>query len=361
MSPTASQPIVTAPGGREPIASPNGGAPPGAPTEGPPFQSALETEWARTAIAEGQQQSHSQNTPPADGEPASTAEAFDRLPHGSKQPTRRHSGHRTTPLPADAKATAGCAPSAPTPAGPTPTLATALPTATAAGELAVGATGGPAAGASTGPATAGTGSPTTGAEGTPNSGAPPARGASSASAEGALTAAAVAHEDALLSSPTSPPATAHDGASTTGASAIPGDSAPIAGGSALGYSTAGGDALGYSTPAAPLTGALATPHNPSAPSAGTSAGALATTLNPSTSSTGGTSTSGGGSSNAGGGGNPTHADANRAAGQGRLHDASDAGAHDKLWVADPGQASTDGGAAGGAPPRAGFPKIRPPR
>ncbi len=45
------------PGGREPIPS---GAPPGAPPEGTPFQSALETEWARTATAEGQQ-SHSES------------------------------------------------------------------------------------------------------------------------------------------------------------------------------------------------------------------------------------------------------------------------------------------------------------
>jgi Flagellar hook-length control protein FliK len=51
----------TAPGGREPIPPPTGGAPPGAPPEGAPFQSALDVESARTATAEGQQQSHSES------------------------------------------------------------------------------------------------------------------------------------------------------------------------------------------------------------------------------------------------------------------------------------------------------------
>ena len=65
MSPSASLPVSiarwagTGPGwtGTDPFRR----RPPGAPPEGPPFQSALETEWARTAIAEGQQQSHSQH------------------------------------------------------------------------------------------------------------------------------------------------------------------------------------------------------------------------------------------------------------------------------------------------------------
>ncbi len=123
MSPTASPPIGTAPGGREPIPSPAGGAPPGVPPERPPFQSALETEWARTAIAEGQQQNRSQNTLSADGEPASPAEAFDRLPQGSEQPARRHSGLRGTSLDG-ARATAGSAPTVPgvTATPTTPTL-----------------------------------------------------------------------------------------------------------------------------------------------------------------------------------------------------------------------------------------------
>ncbi len=292
MSPTASQPIVTAPGGREPASS---SAPPGAPPEGPPFQSALDTESARTAIAEGQQQSHSQSTSSAAGEPASAAETFDRLPHGSAQPARRHSGHRATSLPGDARASAGFASCAPTPAGSTPMLATVLPGAIASGELAASATGELVAG-SAGTTTTGTSSPAASVDGAPNPGAPSAPG-SSASAEGALTAAAVAHEDVPLSSPTSPaggaPATAHDGASIAGAPAIPGDSAPIAGGSA------------------PAAGA-------------------------------------GGNANAGGGGSPTHTDANRAAGPVRPRDASDAGAHDKLWVADPGQASPEGAANGGS-------------
>ncbi len=51
----------TAPGVREPVPPPTGGAPPGAPPEGAPFQSALDVESARTAPAEGQQQSHSES------------------------------------------------------------------------------------------------------------------------------------------------------------------------------------------------------------------------------------------------------------------------------------------------------------
>jgi flagellar hook-length control protein FliK len=62
-TPTA-QTTPTAPGGREPIPPPTGGAPPGAPPEGAPFQSALDAEWARTATAEGQQQSHSASSSP---------------------------------------------------------------------------------------------------------------------------------------------------------------------------------------------------------------------------------------------------------------------------------------------------------
>jgi Flagellar hook-length control protein FliK len=42
-----------------PGAPPPGGAPPGAPPDRAPFHSALAAEWARTATAEGQQQSHS--------------------------------------------------------------------------------------------------------------------------------------------------------------------------------------------------------------------------------------------------------------------------------------------------------------
>ncbi len=60
MTASAAQTALTAPGGREPI-PPTGGAPPGPPPEGAPFQSALEAEWARTATAEGRQQSHSES------------------------------------------------------------------------------------------------------------------------------------------------------------------------------------------------------------------------------------------------------------------------------------------------------------
>ena len=320
MSPSASLPVSIAPGGlelapggREPL--PSGGAPPGAPPEGPPFKSALETEWARTAIAEGQQQSHPQ-----------------------------HSGRRVAATPSDTKATAGLAPSASTPAGSAPTPAAAPPGGTptdelvagATGELTVGTSGGPGvsiaggsgmssasgpgvstaggpegatgkltAGASTGQMRPGISTSATGADGTPNSGAPTAPG-SSAGVDGALTAAAVAHEDAPPATPTSPAvgaaAVAHDGASTAGVIATPRDGAPKAGGNASALAAVPKDAAiagdgtpTRSTPAAAPAGIPLTPHSSSTLSAGT----------------------------------------------------GEAGAHDKLWVANPTQASPDGAASGG--------------
>ncbi len=71
------------PDGREPI------PPPGAPPEGVPFHSALETEWARTAIAEGQQQSHSESPFPA-ASPTSAHGAGSAKPGASSTPTSAH-------------------------------------------------------------------------------------------------------------------------------------------------------------------------------------------------------------------------------------------------------------------------------
>jgi flagellar hook-length control protein FliK len=367
MSATAPQPILTAPGGREPV--PGGrepipsGAPPGAPPEGPPFQSALETEWARTAIAEGQQQSRSRNPAPTDGEEASTADTSDRVPHGSGQPARHHSEHHAAPMPSGTRASASFASSTSTPAGATLTLAAALPGRTPSDAPAPDATAGGDVnqGSAThlntqrGPATAREGSLSSGEEGIPNSDTTTVRGdSSSASAEGALTTATTAtHDDAPSSFPTSPADGAlvlpRDGAPVVGTLATPQDGAPTAGGSASAL-TAGssasalaagssasalaaapqnasiaGGAQAHSTPAAALTGDLATSLGSSAPSAGTNVGA--------------------GSSNAGGDGSPTHAGADRTVGQARLRSANDAGAHDKLWVPDPAQTATDGAAA----------------
>jgi flagellar hook-length control protein FliK len=128
MSPTAPQPIPTAPGGREPIST---GAPPGAPPEGPPFQSALESEWARTAIAEGQQPTHSQDPSSAEGEQASAMEAPAQSPHSAAPPSRRHVGHRGGAPTSGGGTTAGLTPSVPTPAGSAPTPAATPPGGTA--------------------------------------------------------------------------------------------------------------------------------------------------------------------------------------------------------------------------------------
>jgi flagellar hook-length control protein FliK len=372
MSPTIQQPIPTAPGGREPVQGGrepiSSGAPPGAPPEGPPFQSALETEWARTAVAEGQQQSHSQNPSPADGEQASAAEASDRLPRGSTQPARRHSGHQAASTSLGSKAIAGSASSTTTPAGSNPTLAAALPDTMHADTPAPSATTGgdvnqgPATHLPTqpGPATASIGSLSSGEEGIPNSSAATALGGSSyASAEGALTAAAATHDDALPSSPASPAdgalAIPLDGA-TAGALATPQDGTTTVGGiaSALGEAPkdgaiagAGAGVQAHLAPAAAPTGDLAVPQSSSAPSASTGAGDLAKILSSSAPSTGtnaggegSSSASGEGSSSAGGEGGWSHAVADHAADQVHPRSASDTGAHDKLWIPDPGQSST---------------------
>ncbi len=382
MSPTIQQPIPTAPGGREPVQGGrepiSSGAPPGAPPEKPPFQSALETEWARTAVAEGQQQSHSQNPSPADGEQASAAEASDRLPRGSAQPTRRHSGHQASSTSLGSKPTAGSASSTTTPAGANPTLAAALPDTTPADAPAPSATAGsdvnqgPAAHLpiQPGPAAASSGSLSSGEEGIPNSGAATALGGSSyASAKGALTAAAASHDDALPSSPASPAdgalAIPLDGA-TAGALATPQDGTTTVGGiaSALGEAPkdgaiagAGAGVQAHLAPAAAPTGDLAVPQSSSAPSASTGAGDLAKILSSSAPSTG-TNASGEGSSSAGGEGGWSHAVADHAADQAHPRSASGAGAHDKLWIPDPGQSSTaatDG--VGGLPENSASPLL----
>ncbi len=246
MSPTAPQPIPTAPGGREPIST---GAPPGAPPDGPPFQSALETECARTAIAEGQQQ----NPSPAEGQQTSATETFDRLPHGSAPPNRRHSAHGAAATTSGGKVTADSAPSAPTPAGSTPTLAAALPGGTLPAETTESAiTGGdtnqgPAespANSRPDPATVTGGALASGGEATTNAGA------------------AVAHNDALPSSPTSP---------VDGKLAI-----PQGGTSAAGPAAPNSETLSASAPSAPNSdttpaSAPSAPNNDTTPAGAPSA------------------------------------------------------------------------------------------
>jgi flagellar hook-length control protein FliK len=245
VSPTAPPPIPTAEGALKPLPS---GAPPGAPPEGPPFHSALETEWARTAIAEGRQ-----------------------------QPRSQHSGHRAATTPYGSKATAGPAPSAPTPAGSAPTPA-ALPGGTPANQSAATATASEdvhqslAARLDTSSpdrATARGGALSGGEEGVPE------------------TSAAVAHDDALPSLPTSPPtdralAASRDVAPTTDAPVGPkndiltgSEIASALSGAPQNASTAGAGVQVHSTPKVPPTGDLAIPHGSPAPAANRNTGDLA--------------------------------------------------------------------------------------
>jgi flagellar hook-length control protein FliK len=299
MSPTAPQPIPTAPGGREPIST---GAPPGAPPEGPPFQSALENEWARTAIAEGQQPSHSQDPSPADAEQASAAAAFDRSPHGAAPPSRRHAGSRAGATPSGGQTTAGLAPSAPVPAGSAPTPAAGSPGGTATNASAPGAAAGAdvnqglAARLHSGPPDSAT------ARGGLHPSQPESAtargGARSGEEEGAPNAsAAVAHDDALPPSPTSSadgaPAAPKDGAPTTDAPAVPKNETPTGSETASALpgvpgngTTAAAGAQPHSTLKAAAIGDLPTPHIPtsSASSANARPGDLTKTLRASTTS-----------------------------------------------------------------------------
>jgi flagellar hook-length control protein FliK len=270
MSASAPQPILTAPGGREPVPS---GAPPGAPPEGPPFHSALATEWARTAIAEGQQQSHSQNPAPTGGEAASAAEASDRVPRGSTQPAHPRPGPHAAATPSGTKATAGSAPSAPTPAGCTLTLAAAPAGGTPTDEPAPSATAG--RDVAQGPAAR-----------SDSSQPDPATARGSSSPAGALTIAARTHDDALPSSPTSATddvsAIPRDSAPTAGAPAAPQDGTATASGIAgvlvatpQDVPTVGAGAQAHSTPKRPSTGDPTIPHGSPAPSANWNANDLA--------------------------------------------------------------------------------------
>ncbi len=136
------------PGGREPISS---GAPPGAPPEGAPFHSALETEWARTAIAEGQQQRHSESPFPASSRTpahgaggAESGASSTRTPaHGAGEAGACASSSVSPPPSASGAAIAGAAAgAAAAPAAHDPTDVPGTPAARGAGE---GASGSPTA------------------------------------------------------------------------------------------------------------------------------------------------------------------------------------------------------------------------
>jgi flagellar hook-length control protein FliK len=384
MSATIPQPILTAPGGREPI--PGGrepapsGAPPGAPPEAPPFQSALETESARTATAEGQQQSHSENSAPAGAE-ANTTDPSDTagrvVPHHSPQPTPHRVGHhRPVLMPARPTASATSASPPPTPTGNTPLLAGALP-----------GRGTPTAEPGT-EATAGTGldrDPAALDQRFPGRldtqlGSPAARaGSSAADTEGDTAPVITAvHGEAALpypASPTSPAgpaggalAVSRDGTPTAGALAAPPNGTPLAGALASPNGTPTTGALATPLNGTPLTSALAAPPSGTptasalgaAPQATPSAGGtqapatsaapyargLTTALgHPAGASVGGvgsTNADGGSSASAGGGNGWAHSSADHAAEQMHLRSStSDLSAHDKLWVPDPAQTSTD--------------------
>jgi hypothetical protein len=89
MSGLLAQPALGSP--TEPPSMPSG-APPGAPPEGSRFQSALDAEWARTAPAEGQQQSSASETPHvpvANGETPSEEAHSRELREGAADTTRQ--------------------------------------------------------------------------------------------------------------------------------------------------------------------------------------------------------------------------------------------------------------------------------
>jgi flagellar hook-length control protein FliK len=294
MTASAAQTTLTAPdgrkpipGGREPIPS---GAPPGAPPEGAPFQSALDAEWARTATAEGQQQSHLESPSPTTSRNTlvhsvrrAGADASSTVP-----PTPSPSGT------AVAVAGAGVASSAvPPPAAndPAANVAAGVPHTPTEHDAKDGASGLPAA---------------TELEGSP------------ADAKGADTIPSI-----------------HTGAPPAG------DSTPIAESPAL--PAPDGAAAAPVGPDSSAGQGKAAPLPPRTAAAGATLGATVHTE--------GTIAGGGGwtqeGTNAGGGGWSSQASAHRPAEQQGPRSAGAAGAHDKLWVPDPAQASPGADAAGG--------------
>jgi hypothetical protein len=307
MTAPAAQPTLAAVGGGEPTSPPTGGAPPGAPPDRTRFHRALETESARTAIAEGQQQSRSEG---AAGASSAVAPPAATLPMGAL----------VTPAAPDAEDAVGLAVASGSERSADARGASAAPDAR---------TGARPAGDST-PATASRVSPALDdASGGRTNAGPTASG----------------HDTGASAHPTpDPPASSYD----TGASAHPTPDPPAAGEALPGVS-AGSDPAGWVgsdflpktlpdtvAPGAAGSGShtrrgIASQPRASAPAAG----ALAEDV-----------TAGGGSSSP-----PT---GTRRPAAPVPHSASGAGAHDKLWVPDPETAGTGttgadtgGSAAGG--------------
>ena len=308
MTTPAAHTTPTAPGGREPIPPPTGGAPPGAPPAGAPFQSTLETEWARTATAEGQQ-SHSESpssatsrsTPihrarsastgacvPGPLNPSGTTVTAAGATGSAVAPPAAHNPAATTPVADHPAANTPAAttpaadhPAADTPAANTPaTVTSGEPDASAAHNAGDGASAPPAA---------------TELEG------PPADARGAGPVPGAHTSALPADDSTPVATSAAPPA--FDGAAASG----------------VGQRTS-------------TTQGKASPPLLRAPAAGATLSAAAHTE----------------SANAGGGGSwSSQAGAHRPAEQPGSRSAGETGAHDKLWVPDAAQGSLGADDSGG--------------
>ncbi len=344
MTGPAAQATPVASGGPEPIPPPSSSAPPGAPPGGAPFHSALEAEWARTANAEGHQQSHSQS--PTRATPRET----------------RPRGERGTDT------NAGAAVSAPpSPANVTPTRVMSSADAQSADVPAGGTHGVPGAltppntpgattprdtpGAATAPGTPEAATPpnTPGATTLPNTpGATTPRDTPGAATAPGMPEAATPPSATGAVTPPSTPATHNasglplaiglDGSSATAnASATPGTLSNAAV-DADAFKGAGSDpGRTGSDPGRAGSDPLKT--SPPLPSPGAPSATLGSPAHLGTAG-----------NNNGGDASSPQAGLHRSAEQG-LHSA-DGTAHDKLWVPDPGQASMGtadtGASAGGA-------------
>jgi flagellar hook-length control protein FliK len=322
MTTPAAQTTPTAPGGREPTPS---GAPPGAPPEGAPFQSTLETEWARTATAEGQQQSHSESPSSATSRNAPARRARSAGAGASSTVLTPLSPSGTTVAGAGVASSAVAPPAANDPAANVAAGAPSTPAARDASDCTSGlpapteleGSSADAKGAGAVPGTR-TGAPPAG-DSTPVAESPALPASSSTAASGSRFASGGA------------PTAAGDRGSTSGGDARASDEAPASGGATA------HPVRGWVGPDPSTSQSKASPPLLRAPAA---AGA---TL----SSTAHTEGAGGG-----GGSWSSQAGARRPAEQQGPRSAGDTGAHDKLWVPDAAQASpgaevTSGGVAAG--------------
>jgi hypothetical protein len=342
MTAPAAPPAPAEPGGREPIPS---GAPPGPPSRGAPFQSALEAESARTAIAEGQRQSHTEG-PPAPAKDPGTGSAGAT---GRGDPSKP-AGHRSRVGIGTGSTAASRAPSAPA-ESPTGTLALQPPGGTAAAEpepgasaqggaipradarLTLSATGGEVAerldGA--GGSTAATSALGSGSGGDPAAGLggpSEVRGPQGAGSDSSPRgdAAAPAAGVALPGAPGGPDPTAPGGLLARGwtGSEPRAGVGPDAGG-------AGSDPRGRAGSGSRADRGAPSPPPPPDPSTGEALSATHIA---------GTRPGGAGYWRA------PAAGARQPAGQGGIGPAGGAGAHDKLWVPEPAQTSADTGPGG---------------